>query len=148
MATNFDPLADVEDGNCLFDVPSDWTQPKWIEGDAMHQLIVIIHASSLGDAPMGSTDAIGAFHNDLSVGFGFLDDDYVTLAAMNVPHDGLVSFRRYDAGTGDIQALDWTVSAPTLSEGYKTRFIVVGCTDPAASNYLPDATVEGGGCTF
>ena len=65
---------------------------------------------------------------------------------MNVPPEGLVSFSLYDASGDEISALPFTVEAPSLDEGYKTRFIFIGCTDEGAQNYLPEATISADVC--
>jgi hypothetical protein len=114
----------------------------------MLQLIIMIQQPSIAEAPLEPGDAIGAFHDGVSVGYGFQDGDFVTVAAMNVPHDGLVTFSLYDASTQAEAPMSITVTAPPETEGYKNRFIFVGCTDEGAINYIAEATTDGGNCIY
>ncbi|MGB0590295.1 MAG: LamG domain-containing protein [Myxococcota bacterium] len=147
-ASNVDPTADVDNGSCTYDVPGDWARPVWGYDMPMYQLIVIIQAPTIDGEPMAQGDAIGAFHEGTSVGFGFAQGEFVTLAAMNVPHEGVVTLSVYDASAQSEAMMDVAVTAPPEAEGYKNRFIFIGCMDESAVNYLPEATLDSGICVY
>ena len=147
-ASNHDETAMVDDGSCVYNVPEGCKRPTWGYDAPMHQLIVIIQRPTFDGEPLTDDDAIGAFHEGESVGFGFVEGGFLTLSAMNVAHEGLVTFSLYDTSSESISPLELIISAPELDEGYKTRFFFVGCTDESAENYLPEATISSEVCLY
>ena len=144
-ALNYDIQVTIDNGGCIFDLPEGWTQPSWAglqAGELRSQAFVIFMNPTIGGQPLESGDAIAAFAEGQQVGLGFSNGDHATVAILNVDEGTPLAFAMYDQSTHSTIPINtnppvtWTMNGKTIA----------GCMEVAASNYIPDATVDFGSC--
>jgi len=140
FATNYDPSADIEEGSCTYDVPSSWDFSP-----GAGQAFYLLHDVRVGGVPIDpSADAVAAFVNGASQGYGHSRNGWTTVPALSAPAGFDVTLSVWDASTQ-------TETALVLSSAVQwndSTVVMMGCTDPAADNYQPVATVDIGNCFF
>ena len=135
-ATNFSPAADIDNGSCVYDVPVGWANPGWLANNKP-QAFVVLHDLQINGASLEPQDAVGAFVGDVNLGFGYVTGAFAAVPAVNGVEGQEITLRVYDVSEGTV------VGVPTGEPVVwsQNKFVLVGCTDPAAANYAPWATV-------
>ena len=139
LASNYDPLAVVDDGSCCYGSTVDITcgggayqgEVSWTLSNSAGAVILI------GGAPYASTEC--------------LPDDCYTVDMVDSWGDGW-NGNMWDASVGGVSIASGTLpSGSTGSFTFATGSAVCavsGCTDPLASNYDSTATVDDGSCLY
>jgi len=135
-ATNFDPMAVVDDGECVFELPTGWDTPHWKE--SKDQAFLMAQDVALDGALLETGDAVAAFIDGACAGVGFVQGNAVTIPAINGLTGQPIAFKMYDASSG--QQGDLTFQSPLLWSLNAVR--LVGCMDPSAANYDPFAELQ------
>jgi hypothetical protein len=140
-ATNYDPLAGVDDGSCTYPCLDNEITLNMIDsyGDGWNGNYFVL-TNSAGTVVMNSTIVSGSSGSELAC----LPDDCYTISWINGSYMTEVSWNITDA-SGAVLASGGAPGSGLLDLG---GLCALGCTDPGASNYDPLANVDDGSCTY
>ncbi|MDB0027588.1 hypothetical protein N9D80_03440, partial [Flavobacteriales bacterium] len=140
-ATNYDPLAGVDDGSCTYPCLDNEITLNMIDsyGDGWNGNYFVL-TNSAGTVVMNSTIVSGSSGSELAC----LPDDCYTISWINGSFMTEVSWNITDA-SGTVLASGGAPGSGLLDLG---GLCALGCTDPGASNYDPLANVDDGSCTY
>jgi len=141
QAMNYSATADVDDGTCEYNVPTDWVFPQW--SDQKYQQFVVFDQLYVNGAPAESTDAVGVFVEEVNVGYGLPTEEHTVVPVMNQAMGAPLVFKVYDKSAGGLTEI---VVDPPLTWDIG-GWVIVGCTDPTAANYSPFATHSANYCS-
>ena len=143
LADNYDPLAYLDDGSCTYTGCTNLT---------------LYMADSFGDGWNGSilniTGSNGYDYGSFTIASGSADtallclpDDCFTVTVTTNPWPSEVSWTIVDDAGGATVLSGGALTGATLTDSFCTP-IVYGCTDPAACAYDPLANFDDGSCTY
>jgi hypothetical protein len=133
-AVNYDAGADIDNNSCSYEVPTSWALPTFGSKGKL-QAFVMVHK-------LGNQNAVGAFVNGKSRGFGYTHGEFTVVPVIDTAIDAPIALREYDAAIQKESTI--TLNAPLLMK--LNGFFLVGCTDPGAANYSNLATISANIC--
>jgi len=157
LALNFNELAGVEDGSCIYPVTCD---------DGLNMVIMELQTDPYPAET--SWDLISENGDTLFAANNFTETNTLYIDTVCVANDQQITFSMYDtygdgltSGTGNGLFHFYVCGAQVFSGSsfehlYSGTFtgcdgssiIVFGCTDETANNYSPDANTEDGSCEY
>ena len=154
-ATNYDPLATIDDGSCVFpcidvtlSIDTDcWpNETSWILQDDQGNIIDQIAGGSLATQQSNFTwnFCLEAGCYDLIINDSF--GDGLAGIASGCAVDG--NYQLTDSQGNVIVAMGDPNFGSTITEPFCLTIDVPGCTDPNACNFDPAATSDDGSCQF
>ncbi len=167
-ATNFDPLATLDDGSCTFvsgctnSLADNYDPLAYLDdGSCTYSSctnLTLYMADSFGDGWNGSTLNIvgsnGYDYGSFTIATGSADtaylclpDDCFTVSVTTNPWPSEVSWSIVDDAGGATVLSGGATAGATYTDSFCTP-IVYGCTDPAACAYDPLASFDDGSCTY
>ena len=168
-AVNYDPMAEVDDGSCIYlDDIEPHFYPIW-SGMPTNPMGFYISSATIDEIDLRVGDEIGIFDGDICVGLAQLESEIVPdlqiFASQDNPNteeqDGFLNgndihYRFWDASEG-IELINVFADVTDGSNlfqslGFTNANLSVdfiqGCTDAIAGNYNPEATVDDGSCFY
>ena len=139
-ANNYNPLANIDDGSCTYTIcelneirfyctPGFWPQEvSWYVEDSV-----------------GTIVANGSVEEVVKV---CVSDGTYKVVGVDSYGDGWNNSYLTVTDTSWNVLLNWTVENGFIDSTYFYAGPVYGCTDPAADNYNPQATIDDSSCTF
>ncbi len=145
-ATNFNPAATIDDGSCVY---------SECDGTEMH-FITDNGSMASGYYSIENTDGTvfldGALENGFTIYEECLNDGCYTLNFSDVELSGPIGNGFFTLWVGEnIGVNDYILAGDTAFNfivGSGCDEWLVGCTDPAAINYNPDAVFDDGSCEY
>ena len=140
FASNYDPLANVDDGTCIYTEcdqdlvflycsPGSWpTEVSWLIEDLSGNTIT----TGVADEPQDICVPNGTYK---VTGFDSWGDGWngAVLTASDILGNVLLSF---------------TFETGSIDSAFFNSYGTPGCTDPNAQNYDPEATIDDNSCTY
>ena len=140
----------------------------WTYYQTSNQAFYLFEELAIEGIELDELDLIGAFKNDVCVGWINYDDDgFTAVPAMGSESDGSYSFYMIDGDIPDFKFYDfsseiyynilpsqnvaqWINGGYFILSGLSSGFPVVidGCTDVNACNFNPDANNDDGSCLY
>ena len=140
FATNYDQHAEVNDGSCTYNVPSDWVAwPDEIQSDAF----ALLHDVRInGDSIDPNEDAVGVYMGSLFLGFGHARGEWTSIPIFNGTHQEPMTIEVFDASGNSSHELSLDGDF-NFTQGF---IFYGGCMDVNSSNYNELATFDIGNC--
>ena len=142
--------------------------PNWAYYQTSNQAFYIFENIVIEDIMLDEFDLVGAFKNDLCVGWINYDiEGFTAVPVMGSEPDGLYPnymleneipyFKIFDYSENDYYDMlpneeldEWLSGAYFIVEGNSLGIpsVIEGCTDQSSCNYNPDASVDDGSCLY